>query len=86
MTVDVVVTAEQQGGLNRSQALPGSHSIYGMAKDIWVKGLHVLCTTRVSLRRDSAGEVYVVGWISQCLGQGLFWFPLEQQTLPVSCN
>lgn len=55
----------QQGGLNCPQPLLGTHSIYHMAKDIRAKGLHVLLATRVSLRHDSAAEVYVVGWINQ---------------------
>lgn len=50
-----------------------------MAKDIWGKDLHVLLPTGVSLRHDSAGEVYVVGWINPRLGHSLFWLPLEQQ-------
>lgn len=69
----------QQGGLNCPQHFLGTHSIYHMAKDIWAKGLHVLLPTRVSLRHGSAGEVYLVGWINQHLGQGLFCLPLEQQ-------
>lgn len=79
--LEVVVTAEQRSSVGRAAS---NLSLACVPSTAWPRtfGLRASCVllpTRVSLRHDLAEEAYMVGGISQCLGQSLFWSPLEQQ-------
>lgn len=77
----VVVAAAERSSVGR--AAPNL-SLACVPSTTWpltfgLRASHVLLPTRVSVRDDSAEEVYMVGGISLCFGQGLFWSPLEWQ-------